>query len=372
MSLGIRWRAFLREEWLLATLLAALPLLMWLAPGTPAAVLPGLPALVDWNTLAALTGLMVLSRGLEDSGYLFAAGRWLLGRVHSERALAAALVGFSAVLSTVVTNDVALFIVVPLTLGLSSVARLPVGRLVIFEALAVNAGSSLSPVGNPQNLFLWQSAGVSFLEFGLAMAPLAGALMAALFAAIPFGFAGGRIDVAEHLPGLPLRRGLLWLSLLLYPAFLACAELDSSVPGAIVVVLLYLATARTVLRGVDWLLLAVFALMFIDLGLLAGLPMVAAVAADLDQAPGGLLTAGILLSQVISNVPAAIFLAGFTDDWRTLAWAVSVGGFGFAIGSMANLIALRLAREHGLWWGFHQWSIPALAIAWLIAHCALP
>jgi Na+/H+ antiporter NhaD/arsenite permease-like protein len=107
--------------------------------------------------------------------------------------------------------------------------------------------------------------------------------------------------------------------------------------------------------------------MFIDLGLLAGLPAIAALAAEVETGPGGILTAGILLSQLISNVPAAIFLAGFTDDWVALAWGVSVGGFGLAIGSMANLIALRLAREPGLWWAFHRWSIPALAVGWSIA-----
>jgi len=360
----------LREEWLLAMLLAALPVLLWLTPGSASQTAVRLPELVHWDTLAALAGLMVLSRGLQESGYLFTAGRWLLGRVHSERMLAAVLVVFSAALSAVVTNDVALFIVVPLTLGLSSAARLPVGRLVIFEALAVNAGSALSPVGNPQNLYLWQSAGVPFLEFGLAMAPLAGGLMLALLAAIPLGFAGRRICFTENLPGLPLQRGLLWLTLILYPVLLVCAESGWSLPGAGVVIALYLVAARSVLRGVDWALLWVFALMFVDLGLLAGLPAVAALAAGLDQAPGGVLTAGIVLSQLISNVPAAIFLAGFTDDWRMLAWAVSVGGFGLAIGSMANLIALRLAREPGLWWAFHRWSVPALAAGWLIAWLA--
>jgi len=370
MSIAVGCRRFLREEWLFALLVVVFPVLVWLAQDSMTTVARGLPELIHWNTLAALAGLMVLSRGLEDSGYLFSVGRWLLDRVHGARTLGIVLVLFSAALSVVVTNDVALFIVVPLTLGLSSVAQLPVGRLIIFEALAVNAGSSLSPVGNPQNLYLWQTAGVSFLEFGLAMAPLAGALMVALLAAVPFAFAAGRIDVTETLSEPPLRRRLLWLSVALYPAFLISAELGASLPGAGLLVALYAVVARSVLRGVDWMLLAVFALMFVDLGLLAQLPTIAAIAAGLDQAPGGMLTAGIMLSQLISNVPAAIFLAEFTEDWQTLAWAVSVGGFGLAIGSMANLIALRLAREPGLWWAFHGWSIPALAVGWLIAWLA--
>jgi len=78
------------------------------------------------------------------------------------------------------------------------------------------------------------------------------------------------------------------------------------------------------------------------------------------------LTAGVLLSQIISNVPAAIFLEPFADDWQRLALGVNIGGFGLAIGSMANLIALRLARQSGLMLQFHLWSIPCLLLTLLL------
>jgi len=361
----------LREEWLLLILLLACPALLALQPLPVTARLATLQQLIHWETLATLAGLMVLSRGLEDSGYLFRAGRWLLARTGSERGLATALVLFSAALSAVVTNDVALFIVVPLTLGLSASIVLPVGRLIIFEALAVNAGSTLSPIGNPQNLYLWQSAGVSFLEFGLAMAPLGLGLVLMLLLAIPLAFTASAITVSERLPSPPRQRALLLLSLGLYPPLLIAAESGQILPATALIVLLYLGVARAVLRNVDWALLAVFALMFIDLGLVGELPPVVAWVQAAEGLPGGLLTTGILLSQLISNVPAAIFLAGFSEDWRTLAWAVNVGGFGLAIGSLANLIALRLAREPGLWVAFHRWSLPALAGGWLLAALTL-
>jgi di/tricarboxylate transporter len=152
---------WLRQEWLLVVLLVVLPLLLLLVPTAPA----DLAALVDWKTIGALAGLMVLSRGLEASGLIDRAGRGLVLRLRSERGLAVALVLFAAVLSAVVTNDVALFVTVPLTLALVRMVVLPVGRLVIFQALAVNAGSAASPVGNPQNLFLWQAYGAGFGEF---------------------------------------------------------------------------------------------------------------------------------------------------------------------------------------------------------------
>jgi Na+/H+ antiporter NhaD/arsenite permease-like protein len=133
---------------------------------------------VNWKTIGALAGLMLLSRGLEASGLIDRAGRMIVGQLRSERGLAMALVLFAAALSAVVTNDVALFVTVPLTLALSRRVPLPVGRLAIFQALAVNAGSTVSPVGNPQNLFLWQASGAGFGEFLLTMLPLAAAMPA--------------------------------------------------------------------------------------------------------------------------------------------------------------------------------------------------
>jgi len=112
-------------------------------------------------------------------------------------------------------------------------------------------------------------------------------------------------------------------------------------------------------------------LIFIDLGLLAQLPLLQQFAAQLVALPNGSYTGAALLSQLISNVPAAIFLQHFTDDWRALSWGVSVGGFGLAIGSLANLIALRLSKQPGLWREFHYWSLPVFAgsllLGWLLS-----
>jgi Na+/H+ antiporter NhaD/arsenite permease-like protein len=73
---------------------------------------------------------------------------------------------------------------------------------------------------------------------------------------------------------------------------------------------------------------------------------------------------------VVSNVPAAILLAEYSHDWRTLAWGVNIGGFGFILGSLANLIALRLLGEKNAWGTFHLWSVPFFlvmgAVAWLL------
>ncbi len=208
----------LRQELLLLVLLAALPLLLLALPEQAG----NLHHLVHWDTLAALAGLMVLSRGLEESGALTRVGRRLLARVDTERYLALVLIVLSAALAAVVTNDVALFIGVPLTLGLRLVASLPIGRLIVFEALAVNAGSTISPIGNPQNLFIWQQAGVDFTTFFLAMAPLALAMMALLIAAIPLAFPAKAIHIEPAGSPPALNPRLAGVSLALYlPLLLA-------------------------------------------------------------------------------------------------------------------------------------------------------
>lgn len=125
----------------------------------------------------------------------------------------------------------------------------------------------------------------------------------------------------------------------------------------------------TLLVSLDWGLL-LFVLMFCNLGLLANLPVMAGYANFLLTGPATDYLAGAVLSQGISNVPATIFLNEFASDWKALAWGVNVGGYGFVLGSLANLIALRLARMPGLVWEFHRWSVPMLLLSlpagWLL------
>ena len=368
MVLVRRLLSRLGEDLLLLVLLLSLLPLWWHA-GVPAAQLP---TLVQWPTVAALAGLMVLSRALELSGWLDRLGQRLVQRVHSGRSLALLLVWLSALLSALITNDVALFIVVPLTLALAPRAGLDPGRLVIFEALAVNAGSALSPVGNPQNLFLWQTYGLSFGEFLLAMLPLAVGLMMILTALTWRAFPARRLTLQVSASPVALDWHLLRAALMAYPLFLLAVELGHALPAAALVLAWFGWRHRAVVAGTDWVLLLVFILMFIDLGLLAGLPVFTDRVPDWLALPGGELALGMLLSQLLSNVPATLFLARFTDDWQALAWGVSVGGFGLAIGSLANLIALRLARRPGLWREFHGWSLVMLGLGGALAFLLLP
>ena len=126
---------------------------------------------LDLSTLAGLCGLLTLAQGVQSSGHVQRFALHLAARLRNLRVLAFAMVLLAATLSTVLTNDVALFLVVPLTLAIDRIAHIPRQRLVIFEALAVNAGSTFSPIGNPQNLMLWQHSGLGFFGYVVALAP---------------------------------------------------------------------------------------------------------------------------------------------------------------------------------------------------------
>ncbi|VWC29380.1 citrate transporter [Burkholderia lata] len=365
-----RWLGWLAQEPVLSVLALGLILLQWVRP-QPFSVLADR---VDWQTVATLAGLLMLTKALELSGCLMWLAHRIVHHVHSERGLAMLLVGFAALLSMWLTNDVALFVVVPLMVSLRALTPLPFRRLVIVVALAVNAGSVATPLGNPQNLFLWQLSGVSFGHFVVTLGPLAIALMALLFVLTACAFRAKPLDLSGDVVAIPVQRMHALIAAVLFAAFVLLADAHHPLPGLVAVAIVLLAVKRDAVLKIDWLLLLIFVLMFVVLRSAAALPFIhdAIAHANLDS-PLRIFAAGAVLSQGISNVPAAILLSEFTHDWRALAFGVSVGGFGFAIGSLANLIAVRLAKEPRMWLPFHLVSIPfALASAalgaWLLVH----
>lgn len=342
--------------WVLIAL--ALGLLV-LQPRSPASLL----ALVDWQTVGALAGLLAVTQAVEHSGVLQTTARRLLGRVTHQRSLAMGLVTVAAVLSALVTNDVSLFLLVPLTRVLAMQAELPLARLVVLQALAVNAGSALTPIGNPQNLFLWHRSGLGVMGFVEMMAPTVAVMVAWLLVATWWLVPNRPIRLQPEARPAPISYRLLAVAAALFVAFVVALERHQLLLGLAVVFGVLLVVRPRLLLKLDLSLLATIALMFVVLRQLLALPAVTAWMASLPIGEGmNAYLAAIVASQFISNVPATIALAPSVHDLPALAAGVSVGGFGCVIGSLANLIALRLARvPHGLR-EFHRISIPFLLV----------
>lgn len=358
------YRALLRDRFLHLLLVIGIGL-CFAVPFAPAAW----PGAIDWHTIITLSGLMLLTKGVELSGYFDVLGRRMVRRFHSERRLALFMVLAAATLSTFLTNDVALFIVVPLTITIKKLCKIPINRLIIFEALAVNAGSLLTPIGNPQNILLWGRSDISFLAFIWQMMPLGLAMMATLLALCWFCFPNKTLiyNGIEKVSSWQPR--LLWCCLGFYLLFIVALEIKQELWGLALVAAGFLLLERRVVLTVDWTLLLVFMAMFIDVHLLIQLPTLHNVLNSTQHlSPVGLWLTAIGLSQFISNVPATILLLNYVPPDTLLTWAVNVGGFGLLPGSLANLIALRMANDRRIWWRFHFYSLPLLLWAAVVGY----
>ena len=329
-----------------------------------------------WLALPTLLGLFALLlsiEGIRASGAVQRAAQALARRAHSQRTLALALVAGSALLSMVLTNDVSLFLLVPLTVALGRGSSLPVRRVVILEAMGVNAGSALSPVGNPQNLLLWQHSGLSMLQFVWRMFPAAITMLALLVLTVWLLVPARALATGQAPPaqGPALRPALGWTSALLLLVVLVLLQEHHSGVAAALALLVFASAWREVLRRVDWGLLLTLAAMFAGLGHLAQWAPLQAWLLRLDwHSPPLIYVGGVLLSQVLSNVPATVLLWPQVGQAIPLAVAVDVGGFGLALGSLANLIALRLEGGRGNLGEFHRISVPFLLVCaplvWLV------
>ncbi len=286
-------------------------------------------SLTDLEVLYILFVLLVTVKGLERAN-VFSRVAALL---RPGRLLPLQLVAATAVLSMVVTNDVALFVAVPVTIALDTDGR---DLLVVLEALAANAGSALSPFGNPQNLFIYWFYRLHPLEFVRTIAPFTAVCLGAISLASlavrhrPSG------RPREHPPPItPGGRAYLAFLALFVLAVLRVAPLWVGAAP-----LLYAAAADRRSLRVDYALLLIFACIF---GLTDN---VMALAPTTISGANETFWYAALGSQVMSNVPAAVLVADFTRLWKPLLWGVSVGGFGSIIASLANLIAYRLYRGH--------------------------
>ncbi len=339
-------------------LVAAIGFAVW-KPRAPLDTL----ALVDWQTIGALAGLLAITQAVERSGMLQSTAQRLLTRVSTLRGLAMLLTATAALLSAMVTNDVSLFLLVPLTRVLAAQAHLPLARLVVLQALAVNAGSALTPIGNPQNLYLWHRSGESFLGFMGMMAPTVGIMLFWLFLTVWWLMPRTPIALKPATESAPVQPRLLIMAVVLFVAFVIALERHWMLAGLALVFGVFALASPRVLRGVDWALLATIALMFVVLRQVAQLPIMEALLHQWPIAEGWrAYLVAIVASQVISNVPAAILLDGTVRDLPALAAGVSVGGFGCVLGSLANLIALRLARLPNGMREFHRISVPFLLV----------
>ena len=327
---------FRREPVLVISAVAALLSMLAVPPG------PGYMDYIDLRVLCLLFCLMAVVDGLKGCG-LFAvmAQRLLTGR-GSLRRVTMILVLLPFFTSMLVTNDVSLITFVPFAvLILQAIGRtdrlIPV---IVLQTVAANLGSMATPVGNPQNLYIYAKYSVPTGYFFAAVLPIAGASLVLLILAVVFGPKGGiEVNFGERAEITHVRRLALCIVLFIM-CLLAVMRVVHYGAVTVVVFLTLLLVDRAALKQVDYCLLLTFVFFFIFAGNIGNIPVVNdTLSAMLD---GSTFFTSLLASQVISNVPAAVLLAGFTDDWKGLLLGTDVGGLGTIIASLASLISFKL------------------------------
>lgn len=308
---------------------------------------------IDLRTLAILFSLMTVMAGLRRQGFFDGLGRALLSRTHSTFQLTLVLVGLCFFGSMFITNDVSLLTFVPFTfvvlsrLGADVRCSLLI-PVVCMQTIAANLGSMLTPIGNPQNLYLYGKSGMSMAEFLLLMLPYT---VVSLLLLVGWAVAVCRKQASSCIGVLPEQqntsadRKIILLDAVLFAVCLLAVVrvLPYGVAFAAVLVCVLFADPHT-LRAVDYSLLLTFVAFFIFIGNLGRIP---AFSGWLQEfLTGREVLVAVLASQVTSNVPAALLLSGFTAETQALIIGTDLGGLGTLIASMASLISYRqIARE---------------------------
>ena len=336
MSVFSSLGAFFRKEPVLCLSALAALLSMAAVPPSPAYI-----GYIDFRVLCLLFCLMAVVLGLQECGVFAVLAQKLLAGKHQIRLLMLVLVLLPFFCSMLITNDVALITFVPfaiLSLSLIGKQELLV-RVIVLQTVAANLGSMATPVGNPQNLFLYANYHLGAGDFCAVMLPLTAVSLVGLSVA-SLWVRQETIQVTfsqQAALGSP-RRVALFLGLFLLCLLSVFRILPYGLLTALVLICLAI-FAPKLLPRVDYSLLLTFVCFFVFAGNMGALPAVRAFLGELLQ--GGALLPSVLASQVISNVPAAVLLAGFTQDWPGLLAGVNIGGLGTPIASLASLISLK-------------------------------
>ena len=307
----------------------------------------------DYRVLALLFCLMLVVGGLQDIGVFKFLGQLLLKKATSTRQLAILLISLCFFSSMLITNDVALITFVPFAIMVLSMSgqRGMLVPVIVLQTIAANLGSMLTPIGNPQNLYLYSAFSLSMGTFLLYMLPLtvlSGLLLclsALLLKKESLGALSGKStppeDTAPPCPQSAPQPGKLAAWLFLFLICLLCVVRILPWPVMLAIIIISVCFLNRSLFGrIDYFLLLTFVCFFVFIGNMEKIPVIADFLRSFIQNRELLL--GVQFSRVIRNVPAAILLSGFTDAARPLLYGVNIGGLGTLIASLASVISYRL------------------------------
>ena len=295
---------------------------------------------IDYAVLIILFCLMASVAGFKKYGGFDIFSARLLINEKRKKHIPAIMVLMCFFFSMVVTNDVALITFVPLTIYMiKDTSSLTLIYVVIMETLAANLGSLITPIGNPQNLFLYHYYHLAIGEFMSTTLPL-GAACLVIVVLLLFFVPSAEWEVPKDISVKRIdRRKLVFFCVLFFVCILAVLKIIGYEWCLIIVAGCLIVWDRGIFAMVDYSLLFTFVNFFVIVGNLTRIESIEVLISNFIL--GHELLSGVLVSQCISNVPAAIMLAPFTDNFKDLILGVNIGGLGTLIASLASVISFK-------------------------------
>ena len=296
---------------------------------------------IDFNVLILLFNLMVVVAAFKELKVLDSIAIGLLKKCNTYTSISLALVFITFISSMIVTNDVALITFVPLSIVIVRKANINVLKIVIFQTLAANLGSSFTPMGNPQNLFIYSFYNLSPIDFFKITLPIV--VLAVLFLVL-LVFKDKKMNLSLDLEDVKIdnkRDVYLFGGLFLIILLSVFHVIDYKVTFLITIVMVLILNKK-LFSQVDYSLLITFIGFFIFVGNISTMDVVKNFMEGILNSPKSTFLASVLSSQVISNVPATMLLSGFTDHFKELLLGVNIGGMGTLIASLASVISYKI------------------------------
>lgn len=302
---------------------------------------------IDFKVLILLFNLMVVVAAFKELKFLDSIAIGLLKKCNTYTSISLALVFITFISSMIVTNDVALITFVPLSIVIARKANINVLKIVIFQTLAANLGSSFTPMGNPQNLFIYSFYNLNPIDFFKITLPIV--VLAVLFLVL-LVFKDKKMNLSLDLEDVKIdnkRDVYLFGGLFLIILLSVFHVIDYKVTFLITIVMVLLLNKK-LFSQVDYSLLITFIGFFIFVGNISTMDVVKNFMEGILNSPKSTFLASVLSSQVISNVPATMLLSGFTNHFKELLLGVNIGGMGTLIASLASVISYKIyASEFG-------------------------
>jgi len=299
----------------------------------------------DCKTLVCLFCVLAVVCALKNINFFYMLARRIVTLFKNARLSILALVYITFIGSMLIANDMALLTFLPLGyLVLSSTGKEKyMAFTFIMQNIAANLGGMLTPFGNPQNLYIYSAFNIPTVEFMGIMAPPF-VLSVVLITACCIVFVKPEpLALSDEQIKLSPSRTLLYLLLFALSIIIVFRVIPYQI-GLVIIPLVLIFADKEALRMVDYPLLLTFVFFFIFAGNMARIDVIRDFFSFLlDKST---LLFSVFSCQVISNVPSAILLSQFTDNYRELLVGVNIGGAGTLIASLASLITFREYVSH--------------------------